>query len=114
MDTDTRVSTVGEEKLLSERLILRQFKVERTDLDQSLSVTQLHFAGWPDHGAPSDSTSVASLALMLEHTLNHLVTAPSAEKVLVHCSAGIGRTGTTICLVHCLMHLWAQRRLGVS
>lgn len=31
----------------------------------------------------------------------------------MHCSAGIGRTGTTLCLAHNIMQLWAQRNAGV-
>jgi len=37
-----------------------------------------------------------------------------SEKALVHCSAGIGRTGTTICLVTNILQLWAQRNKGVK
>ena len=36
------------------------------------------------------------------------------EKAIVHCSAGIGRTGTTIALTHLLVQLWAQRNQGVK
>ena len=36
------------------------------------------------------------------------------EKAIVHCSAGIGRTGTTIALLHLIVQLWAQRNQGIK
>lgn len=73
---------------------------------------QLHYTGWPDHGVPSGD-SMTSFQLMLEHFIMMLLTSGQNEKVVVHCSAGIGRTGTTISLAHNIVHLWAQRNAGL-
>ena len=46
-------------------------------------------------------------------TLMLLASKPE-EKAIVHCSAGIGRTGTTIGLSHIIANLWAQKNNGVN
>ena len=43
-----------------------------------------------------------------------LLASKPEEKAIVHCSAGIGRTGTTIGLAHIITNLWAQRNMGVE
>ena len=61
------------------------------------SVDQYHYIGWPDFGAPSEVDSIIVLAkavrkLVAENKTN--------SKIVVHCSAGVGRTGTFIALYH--------------
>ena len=43
-----------------------------------------------------------------------LLSSDASEKAIVHCSAGIGRTGTTIGLAHLITQLWAQKNAGVA
>lgn len=52
-----------------------------------------NFQAWPDHGVPSDPGCVLNFL----HDVNkRQEDIPSAGPVVVHCSAGIGRTGTFI------------------
>jgi len=53
-------------------------------------ITQLQFRGWPDHGIPDSTTSFRAMMTYME---SHPV---SEAPIIVHCSAGIGRTGTLI------------------
>ncbi|XP_056020375.1 uncharacterized protein LOC125670205 [Ostrea edulis] len=56
------------------------------------SVRQYHFTGWPDHGVPE--------TLELVHFLKQVQSCDlyGQGPMLVHCSAGVGRTGTFIAL----------------
>ncbi|KAI9347122.1 protein-tyrosine phosphatase-like protein [Pilaira anomala] len=72
--------------------IVRTISVEFFDSEQILikkqRVTQLHFLGWPDHGVPNDTKNVISLIRLTRQFQEGM------KPVLVHCSAGCGRTGT--------------------
>lgn len=59
-------------------------------------VTQLQFVDWPDHSVPDSADEL--LALMQYVKKHEAQAGMSASPVLVHCSAGIGRTGTYIAI----------------
>nr|XP_022306729.1 receptor-type tyrosine-protein phosphatase T-like isoform X1 [Crassostrea virginica] len=72
---------------------IRKFKVCHRKKHKTRIVCQYHYTMWPDHGIPDP------LSLVIFH--NHVLrTTPdrSMSSVVVHCSAGIGRTGTYIAL----------------
>ncbi|XP_078328941.1 receptor-type tyrosine-protein phosphatase T-like [Crassostrea virginica] len=72
---------------------IRKFKVYHRTKQKTRIVHQYHYTLWPDHGIPDP------LCLVIFH--NHVLrTKPDRTKspVVVHCSAGIGRTGTYIAL----------------
>ncbi|TYJ52041.1 hypothetical protein B9479_007370 [Cryptococcus floricola] len=63
--------------------------------DRSVNLHHYHFDAWPDHGVPKGPGVQALRALVLE------IEAKRKEldcEVWVHCSAGVGRTGTFIAL----------------
>uniref|UniRef100_A0A663M5F3 protein-tyrosine-phosphatase n=1 Tax=Athene cunicularia TaxID=194338 RepID=A0A663M5F3_ATHCN len=51
------------------------------------------YLSWPDHGVPSEPGGVLSFLDQINQKQESI---PDAGPVLVHCSAGIGRTGTII------------------
>lgn len=65
-------------------------------------VTQLHYTGWPDFGAPADPTHLLGLVEQCDAVVRasagkrpYSEPSPADERpVIVHCSAGCGRTGT--------------------
>lgn len=56
-------------------------------------ITQFHFLAWPDHGVPDESEPLLEMMLSANklHEESH-----SKYPIVVHCSAGIGRTGTYV------------------
>ncbi|XP_068202261.1 uncharacterized protein [Palaemon carinicauda] len=53
------------------------------------TVTHYHYTNWPDHGVPEEAISISYL--VTNFLDNH-----DNGGVVVHCSAGIGRTGTVL------------------
>merc|ERR1719422_1584719 len=72
---------------------MQQFIQNKTNLFQGImqNVEQIQCVLWPDGGSPS-STSVL---LDLIHHSNEVLD-DEAGTIIVHCSAGVGRTGTFI------------------
>ena len=56
-------------------------------------MTHYYFLGWPDHGVPDFATPLIAFIRRVRH--GHSRDDPP---LLLHCSAGVGRTGTFILL----------------
>ncbi|KAJ1977977.1 tyrosine protein phosphatase 1 [Dimargaris xerosporica] len=66
------------------------------ELTQTLQITQLHYQSWPDHDIPQDPTQFQRLRSAVHRYQDHHNARQSP--VIVHCSAGCGRTGTLVAL----------------
>ncbi|KAG8519690.1 Tyrosine-protein phosphatase non-receptor type 20, partial [Galemys pyrenaicus] len=71
--------------------IIRIFQVVRKSTGMSHSVKQLQFTNWPDHGTPD---SVDGFIKYVRYVRKSHLTGP----MIVHCSAGVGRTGVFLCV----------------
>ena len=71
-------------------------------------MTHYHFTVWPDHGVPADKTCMIQFIKRVRNT--HPYKGPP---LLVHCSAGVGRTGTFIVLDSMLERMKCERSLNV-
>ncbi|KAG2437341.1 hypothetical protein HXX76_005998 [Chlamydomonas incerta] len=59
---------------------------------REVAVLHLRYNAWPDHGTPADSGAIRSLCDLLGPVRE------AGRGVVVHCSAGIGRTGTFVAI----------------
>ena len=57
-------------------------------------MTHFHYTAWPDHGVPQFATSLIGFINRVQKSHDKSKPAP----LLVHCSAGVGRTGTFVML----------------
>ncbi|XP_061239129.1 tyrosine-protein phosphatase non-receptor type 11-like isoform X8 [Bos javanicus] len=73
---------------------VRELQVWRPDQEESPhTVKHYQYFSWPDHGVPAEPTGVLSFLEEVNRTHSSM---PGAGPMVVHCSAGIGRTGTII------------------
>ena len=77
--------------------------------EDPLIVTQFHYTAWPDHGVPDNVMSVISF---IRH-VRKLYPVSLDQPLLVHCSAGVGRTGTFITLDMMMQQMKAEGTLSV-
>lgn len=68
-------------------LIIRDILLTNTLNGEIKKITQYHYLGWPDHSVPSN---ISHFAKIINETL--ALDGP----FIVHCSAGVGRTGVFI------------------
>jgi tyrosine-protein phosphatase non-receptor type 11 len=78
--------------------ILREFLLHCSDDEEGEGrhIFQFHFKAWPDHGVPHEPGVV--LGFLQDVSLKQTTEeeAKNCGPIVVHCSAGIGRTGTFI------------------
>ncbi|KYQ94383.1 protein tyrosine phosphatase [Tieghemostelium lacteum] len=72
--------------------IRREFTLTDLKTNQSISVKHFQYTTWPDHGTPVSTTNFLKFVGHVDHEVR---TGP----ITVHCSAGIGRSGT-FCVIH--------------
>ena len=72
-------------------------------------MTQYHFTAWPDHGVPKFATSLITFIRRVQRGHNKNDGFP----LLVHCSAGVGRTGTFVLLDSMLERIKSEDSVNV-
>ncbi|XP_067946936.1 tyrosine-protein phosphatase non-receptor type 4-like isoform X2 [Watersipora subatra] len=78
----------------------REFTLVNMETNEERHIYQMQYIAWPDHGVPEDSSDFLDFVIRVRQKRIGMV-----EPTLVHCSAGIGRTGvlilmeTAMCLI---------------
>ncbi|KAL3316632.1 Tyrosine-protein phosphatase non-receptor type 9 [Cichlidogyrus casuarinus] len=100
----------------SQHFTISVLRVRYSKTGEERKVRHFAFHSWPDHGVPKDSIQLMNLldtvnSKYLKYIRRHFGYLSAMDQaippppVIVHCSAGIGRTGTYICLDICTKSL---------
>uniref|UniRef100_A0A3P9JII0 Protein tyrosine phosphatase receptor type Q n=1 Tax=Oryzias latipes TaxID=8090 RepID=A0A3P9JII0_ORYLA len=93
--SDILISKVSEEAFPD--WTIRTLKVEKHG--QYILVKHFNYTSWPEHGVPeSCSTFIKFVKAIRAHRHDN-------STIVVHCSAGVGRTGVFIALDHLIQHV---------
>ncbi|XP_026543714.1 tyrosine-protein phosphatase non-receptor type 13-like, partial [Notechis scutatus] len=71
--------------------IIRIMELEDIQTGELRHISHLNFTAWPDHDTPSQPDDLITFISYMRHI-------HKSGPIITHCSAGIGRSGTLICL----------------
>ncbi|NWU94896.1 PTPRV phosphatase, partial [Upupa epops] len=94
----------------SEEWTMREFKLWNEGLRAERHVSHLHYTAWPDHGIPESTTSIMTFRELVRE---HIQSTKDAGPTLVHCSAGVGRTGTFLALDQLLQQMKQEKVVDI-
>ncbi|ODN03540.1 Tyrosine-protein phosphatase non-receptor type 9 [Orchesella cincta] len=100
---------------------LTRLRLINTKTGEIRSITHLQFLSWPDYGVPSSADAMLKfLMAMREEQINRVGDLATkwdghalGPPIVVHCSAGIGRTGTLCTIDICIRRLNDQGTVDV-
>ncbi|XP_041917462.1 receptor-type tyrosine-protein phosphatase S-like isoform X2 [Alosa sapidissima] len=87
---------------------VRTFSLHKNGTNERREVRQFQFTAWPDHGVPEYPTPFLAFLRRVK-----ACNPPDAGPVVVHCSAGVGRTGCFIVIDAMLERIKHERTVDV-
>lgn len=109
----------NESKSDQPHVVVRRFTLSNSEqpFERMREITQLQYSDWPDFGAPAHPTHLLGLVEQCDAVLRSVYggssvgeAAPKPHPVVVHCSAGCGRTGT-FCTVDTVIDTLKRQRI---
>ncbi|KAH3744933.1 protein-tyrosine phosphatase 1 [Pelomyxa schiedti] len=100
-----KVHLLSREDVPNEAITRRRFQLTHISHPEDVRIVEHYqYSGWPDHNIPGTTEHIRTLihrmsatSIQTEEARQSSVTLP--KPTIVHCSAGIGRTGT-FCAIH--------------
>ena len=85
-------------------VIIRKINLINNETNVTKTITQLHYTEWPDYGVPDINKNFEVFHFMIEE-LDKL---KGKDPGVVHCSAGVGRTGAFISIYYLFKEIIEQ------
>lgn len=99
------VQLISEDLIISDQVVERKLKITIGAKDNTGIIehyfSQIHILNWPDHSVPDESISYKLFETLVSIIDKNFAESSNKTPIVVHCSAGVGRTGTLICLYTC-------------
>ncbi|XP_067849831.1 receptor-type tyrosine-protein phosphatase eta isoform X1 [Heptranchias perlo] len=89
---------------------IRDFTIVKDKSGEKHALRQFHFTGWPDHGVPNTTEVLIEFRNLVRQYINQH---PMSGPTVVHCSAGVGRTGTFISIDHMIYQIDNNRKVDI-
>ncbi|KAK5864247.1 hypothetical protein PBY51_001205 [Eleginops maclovinus] len=102
-DTNFKLTFVSED--VKSYYTVRQLELENLSTGETREILHFHYTTWPDFGVPESPASFLNFLFKVRES----GCLTSEGPVVVHCSAGIGRSGT-FCLVDTCLLLMSTRK----
>ncbi|KAJ9606751.1 phosphotyrosine-specific ptp2-like protein [Cladophialophora chaetospira] len=103
--------------------VVRNFSLSHSahPFEPMREITQIHYSDWPDFGAPASPTELLGLVEQVNkyvrrstssHDFRPEDAAPKGQRpIMVHCSAGCGRTGT-FCTIDSVIDMLKRQKIS--
>ncbi|CAH1243397.1 PTPRM [Branchiostoma lanceolatum] len=94
---ENNVQTYGDITVTAEKVstmadyALRLLQIQKAGVDEVREVLHFQYTSWPDYGVPKHPTSTINFVKRVKASIPR-----GAGPTIVHCSAGVGRSGTFI------------------
>ncbi|CAD5125244.1 DgyrCDS13486 [Dimorphilus gyrociliatus] len=85
--------------------VIRTFKLTKDDKERTIK--HFHYTTWPDHGVPTSAVPLIEFHRKVREY-------EPSKPLVIHCSAGVGRTGAFISLDYLLKQSDAENGVDVS
>nr|XP_020635159.1 tyrosine-protein phosphatase non-receptor type 1 isoform X1 [Pogona vitticeps] len=103
-DTNFTLTLISEE--VKSYYTVRQLELENLTTHETREILHFHYTTWPDFGVPESPASFLNFLFKVRESGS---LSPEHGPIVVHCSAGIGRSGT-FCLVDTCLLLMDKRQ----
>lgn len=76
-------------------------------------ILHFQFLAWPDYGIPSSGSSIIRLILDVRSAQEKMCrSSPGSHPIVVHCSAGVGRSGAFCSIDNCIHEIDEQKKVN--